>query len=66
MWWGLICDTAQQTYENTSGVSCRWLLVGACAPMAVVILALWRALEKANAGRLEDLKSNFKSLGKGD
>ena len=51
---------ATEQAGNSSGVDCKWLLVGACGPMAAVILGLWRALEKANAGRLEDLKKNYK------
>ncbi len=58
----LMCDTVQQATDNTSGISCKWLLVGACTPLAAVILALWHALEKSNAGRLEDLKSNYRSV----
>lgn len=64
MLWRLMMDAAQQS--NDTGVTCRWLLVGACTPMAVVIVALWRALEKQSAGRMEDLKENFKSLKHGD
>jgi len=54
----------QAPQANDSGVTCRWLLIGACTPMAVVILALWRALEKKSAEQIQDLKDNYKSLKK--
>jgi len=59
-WWGGDAP-AQQTMGDTS-ITCKWLLVMACAPLAAVILALWRALEKSNAGRLTYLKANFKTV----
>ena len=51
---------------NSSGIDCKWLLVGACTPLAIVIGALWRALEKSNTGRLDDLKDTYKSAKKSD
>lgn len=51
---------------NNSGIDCKYLLVGACTPLAIVIGALWRALEKSNASHMETLKDMFKSAKKPD
>jgi len=51
---------------NSSGIDCKWLLVGACTPLAIVIGALWRALDKSNAAHMETLKDMFKSAKKSD
>jgi hypothetical protein len=62
-WWP--GDPPSQTMGDTS-ITCKWLLAMACTPLAAVIFALWRALEKSNAGHLQDLKNNFKSIKEGD
>lgn len=65
----LICAVVEN--GNESGVTCRWLLIGALGPMAgaVVFLTLWvKSLIADNKAimleRVNDLKDHYKAVRK--
>lgn len=73
--WVVACLTCWAD-SNDSGITCMWLLIGACGPMALVIGALWVwgkgkdteikelhvAKDVVQDARLQDFKERYDKL----